>query len=509
MRPKVIEMDVQHLSMVGTFGAYLVLLLVIGYLGDRRHSKSYEGFVAADKSLGAWTTALSSAASSESAWAMIGLSGLGFFVGLPAMWAAIGCIVGFIVNSLFVIVQLRRDSEKIGAITLSDYIEFKLNDKTRTLRMVSALIITFFMTVYVVAQFVAAGRLMEEMQVLGPSTSYELGVALGATVVGLYIFMGGYAAVCWTDSVQGVLMMLAMIGLPSYACHLAGGFGAVMDSLAAQSTSLATVELLSFGAAGFMAAQMAIGLGYQGMPHMVIRYITVKDTKAARNAALISVAWGAIALTGSAMLGIICRGLYPLDGAGCSASGFCAPTQKAAESILYFFATNELHPIVSGLVLAAVSAAIMSTADSQLMYAATALVNDFWLRLTGANMEAKRNVWVTRAVLVGLTLVAAIVAAREVKLIYSFVLFAWGALGSAFTPVVLLCLYWKRFNQWGALACMIVGPAFSVLWTMPWVKIELLALSPTLYSGAFELIPGCLLSAAAGIITSLTTANPD
>jgi len=501
-------MEIQHVSMLATYGAYLLLLVVIGYLGDRRHSGSYEGYVAADKSLGAWTTALSSSASSESAWAMVGLSGLGFFFGLPALWAAIGCVVGFIVNALFVIVQLRRDSARVGAITLSDYIEFKLQDDSRMLRMLSALIITFFMVVYVVAQFVAAGRILHEMEVLGSGTTYETGVFIGALVVGVYIFLGGYAAVCWTDSVQGVLMLLVMVALPAHATYLAGGPGPVIDTLIAQAQTIRGAQLLSWGAAGFVASQFAVGLGYQGMPHMVIRYITVENESEARRAAVISVVWGAIALSGSALLGIICRGLYPLDAAGCSAAGFCAPTQKAAESILAFFAMNTLHPALAGLVLAAVSAAIMSTADSQLMYAATALVNDFWVRLSSRELDKKKLVWLTRGAVALLTIVAALVAAREIKLIYTFVLFAWGALGAAFTPIVLLALYWPRFNRWGALTSMLVGPGVVVIWHLDAVKSALVALDPTLYTGVFELIPACIASALGAVVVTLATGQP-
>lgn len=496
-------MDYQHIATLATFAGYLVLLLVIGWLGDRKHSKSYSDFVCAEKSLGGWTTALSSAASSESAWAILGLSGLGFFVGLPALWAVAGCVLGFIVNALFVIRQLRADSDRLGAITLSDYIESRLDDKSKRLRVVSALIITFFMGVYVVAQFVGAGKILNEMEILGPGTSYEKGVIIGAAIVGVYIFLGGYAAVCWTDAVQGVLMLLVMVGLPVYAIILAGGPGPVWDTLVSQQGTLGVTTLLGWGSAGFIVAQAAVGMGYQGMPHMVIRYITVKDDAQAKAAGVISVAWSAIALTGSAVLGITCRALYPLDQAGCSAAGFCAPTQKAAESVISYFAMNSLHPVVAGLVLAAVSAAIMSTADSQLMYAATALVNDFWLRIRPSRLTQRQLVWATRGVIAAITIVAALFAVQEIKLIYAFVLFAWGALGAAFTPIVLLSLYWKRFHRWGAMACMLAGPATVVLWHVEAVKTTLVQLDPALYSGVFELVPACLISTLAGVLASL------
>ena len=498
-------MGTYQLSMVATFIGYLILLLVIGYLGDRKHSRSFAGFISADKSLGAWTTALSSAASAESAWAILGLSGLGYWFGLPALWAAAGCVLGFIANGLFVIRQLRSQADRLNAVTLSDYIEARLGDDTRILRKVSAVIITFFLGVYVVAQFTGAGRLLADMNVLGPDTSYETGVIIGATVVGIYIFMGGYAAVCWTDSLQGIMMLFVMVGMPAYAVAVAGGPGEVWETLQAQQALFPSSDLLAWGTGGFILSQLAVGLGYQGMPHMVIRYITVRDDREARRAGYISVAWGAVALFGSALLGVVCRGLYPLDTALCIDAGMCNPCQKAAEGIISLFATRELHPIVAGLVLAAVSAAIMSTADSQLIYAATALVNDLWLRIRPSRLSQRGLVWSTRAVIAVITIIAAVIAMQEIKLIYTFVLFAWGALGAAFTPIVLLSLYWKRFTRWGALTSMILGPATVIVWHLPPVSGVLSGLDGTLYSGVFELIPACLVSVVGAVVVSLMT----
>jgi len=491
--------------MVATFVGYLVLLLVIGYLGDRKHSKSFAGFISADKSLGAWTTALSSAASAESAWAILGLSGLGYWFGLPALWAAAGCVLGFIGNGLFVIRQLRRESDRLGAVTLSDFIEARLNDDTKILRKVSAVIITFFLGVYIVAQFTGAGRLLDDMNVLGADTTYEMGVLIGAAVVGIYIFMGGYAAVCWTDALQGVMMLFVMVAMPAYAVVAAGGPAEVWATLQAQQALFPATDLLAWGAGGFVFSQLSVGLGYQGMPHMVIRYITVRDDKEAKRAAYISVAWGTVALFGSALLGVACRGLYPLDASLCTDAGVCITSQKAAEGIISLFATTELHPIIAGLVLAAVSAAIMSTADSQLIYAATALVNDLWLRIRPSRLSQKGLVWSTRGVIAAITVIAAAIAMQEIKLIYTFVLFAWGALGSAFTPIVLLSLYWKPFTRWGALASMILGPATVILWHLPPVSAALSGIDSGLYSGVFELIPACVASVTGAVVVSLMT----
>ncbi len=364
-------MSAETIGVLITFAAYLVLLVVIGMLGERRHSKSYKDFVSADKSLGGLATALSAAASSESVWVMLGLSGLGYWKGVAALWAAIGCVAGFLFNALFITVQLRRDSARLGSLTVSDYIEDRLGDRSKILRLVSAILISFFMVCYVVAQFSGAGKLFSGMDLLGDGTPYEVGVLIGAGIVTLYMFMGGYAAVCWTDTVQGILMFLVMLGLPILALIEVGGFSGIAEVLGPLGLlSMSGAEGLSWAALGFIVGQLGIGLGYPGMPHMIVRYITVRDDVEARRAAYISVVWSVVVLFGSTTLGIAVRALYPE----------LALTDKDAEAlVLPHFCRMHLHPLLTGVVLSAVTAAIMSTADSQLMYAATSLVNDLWL----------------------------------------------------------------------------------------------------------------------------------
>ena len=489
-------MDGYQIAMTGTFVGYLGLLLFIGWLGDRRHGKGYADFVTADKSMGPWTTALSSAASAESVWVMLGLSGLGYWKGVAAFWAALGCILGFAFNAVFVMVRMRRDSARLGALTLSDYLEARVGDRSRWLRVWSAVLIVFFMSVYVVAQFTGAGALMQEMEVFGGGTPYWAGVVVGAVVDGLYVLTGGYAAVCWTDTLQGLLMALVMIGLPAYAVVEAGGFSGIAQALAGTDLILwTTVDGVAWAGLGFAASQLAIGLGYPGMPHVVVRYITVRDDRAAVAAGWITVGWSVIVLVGSPLLGLAGRALFPAVAdfnPDCLAAGHEA--QKCAEQFLPFFAREFLHPILAGVVLAAVTAAIMSTADSQLMYAATALINDVWLRLRpGAARPGDRTLIIaTRVVVIVLTLAAMILALVKLRLIYTFVLFAWGALGAAFTPVVLLALYWRGLTRTGALACMVVGPVVVILWKVLELPI-------------YELIPGVVAGTAAAILGSQLT----
>jgi len=340
----------------------------------------------------------------------------------------------------------------------------------------------------VVAQFTGSGNLFTGMELVGPDTPYWVGVVIGAAIVGLYMFLGGYAAVCWTDTVQGILMFAVMLGLPIFAVVEAGGFAGIADTLGPLGLlSMSGAEGFGWVAFGFIVGQLGIGLGYPGMPHMIVRYITVRDDVAARRAAWISVIWSVVVLFGSTTLGIAVRALYPE----------LADSQKGAEAlVLPHFCREYLHPLLTGVVLSAVTAAIMSTADSQLMYAATALVNDLYLKVRKGPPPSERQlVWMTRAAVVGLTIIALGFALAEIRLIYTFVLFAWGALGSAFGPVIILSLYWKRLTRWGALASMVIGPLVVLVWHYV----------PPLANAVYELIPAFALSFLAAVVVSLAT----
>lgn len=481
-------MSAESIGVLITFAVYLVMLIVIGRLGEKKHAQSYEEFISAGKSLGGLVTAISAAASSESVWVMLGLSGLGYWKGVAALWAALGCILGFLFNALFVTVQLRRESGRLSSLTLSDYIESRLGDHGGMLRKLSAVIITFFMLSYVVAQFTGAGDLFQGMQLLGSDTPYWLGVVVGAGIIALYIVLGGYAAVCWTDTVQGLLMFVVMLTLPILAVVRAGGFAGIAEVLGPLGLmSMSGGESLGWAGAGFVAGQLGISLGYPGMPHMIVRYMTVANEREARRAAWISIVWASVVLVGSTVLGLAVRAISPE----------LAATQKEAEQqVIPFFCRQYLPALLTGVVLSAVTAAIMSTADSQLMYAATSLFKDLWLKPGQAEQtDAKVLVRRTRVVLLLMTAVAMGVALIKVRLIYTFVLFAWGALGAAFTPVIVLSLYWRKLTRWGALASMIVGPLVIVVWYY----------IPVLHAAVYELIPAFAASLLAAVVVSLLT----
>lgn len=468
-------MDTSALWIIVTFSVYLLLLIVVGWLGERRHGGSYAGFVSAGKTMGPLTTAISAAASSESAWALLGLSGLGYAKGAAGYWAAGGTVLGFLTSGLLLARRIKRRSEVTGALTFTDMLAARTGESS-AVRILATVIIAFFLEIYVVSQFAGAGKQMASMQLM----SYEMGVLVGAVIIGIYVLLGGYAAVCWTDTIQGLLMALMMLIFPVVAVVMAGP-GAIADNLATTDGGLwIGGEVLAWSAIGFAVGQLAIGLGHFGMPHYLVRFITVGSERQAQRAVWIAVGWSSVVLFGAVTLGIAGRVLLP--------------GLKDPEHILGVFTGTYFHPVIAGVVLAAVTAAIMSTADSQLMLAATAIINNLHIRLTGREIEDRRKVRLSRLVIAVLTTIALVLALRDIPVIYTMVLLAWGALGAAFGPPVILGLYWPRFNRAGALASMIVGPTVVIVW-------KLGGLSPILY----ELVPGFVVSMIAAISASYLT----
>jgi len=460
-----------------TFAVYMVVLLGIGWQGEVRFGKGYDGFVAAERSLGGWVAAISAAASSESAWVMLSLSGLGWKHGLGAYWAAGGCALGFM-TSIFVVRQLRASAAQYEVQTLGDYIAGRLGGGEKLLRTLSSLLISVFLTAYVVAQFTGAGKQMVKMKLM----SYRGGVMSGAVIVGLYVLLGGYAAVCWTDMLQGILMLFVLIALPTVALIKAGGFGPIGQVL--RANNIASLWVGGKGptgeAIGFALTYFGFSLGYPGMPHSIIRYVTIRDDREATRAAWIGGIYGTVVLFASATFGIFARALIP--------------ELADPEKILPAFTAAFMPPVLGGVILAAVSAAMMSTADSQLMMSASALVHDVYnkvVRRAGSG-SSRKMVIQTRSVIGALSIVALVLALAQSRVIDTLVLFAWGCLGAAFSPVIVLCLYWKRFSWHGAVASFVVGPATIVAW-------QLAGLDSIVHG----LIPGTLLSVVAAIFVTL------
>jgi len=441
-----------NLIVLIVFIIYLVVLIVLGYIADLKFSKKFEDFIAAGKSLGALVTAISAAASAESAWVMLGLSGYGYIHGMRAFWAALGCLLGYFLNAVLVIKKLRKESGELGSYTVSDFLADKVGDKGLLIRGIASFIIIIFFTSYVVAQFVGSGKTMDSMGI----ASYKIGVLIGGIIVGAYVLLGGYASVCWTDLLQGLLMSALFVILPILGIVKAGGFAGLSSKLYGSGLGNPWMDNAGHLALGFIIGELGISLGYIGMPHYVVRYITVKNIKEAKKAALIATTWGIITFFGSVMIGIIARALIP--------------NLSDPEQAMPTFIRMYTHPVIAGIALSAITAAIMSTADSQLMYSATAFANDLLKKIferRGVKIEDKKMVFIIRLVIAVIALIAIVLALLKVQFIYRYVLdYAWSALGASFGPAILLALHFKKFNKWGVVASLISGSLLTYLWNI-------------------------------------------
>jgi len=383
---------------------------------------------------------------------MLGLSGYGYAHGLKAYWSALGCLLGYFVSTILIVKNLRKQSGELGSYTVTEFIAQRAKDNSLTVRLIASIIVIIFFTSYVIAQFVGSGKTMDSMGI----ASYKTGVIIGGVIVGIYVLMGGYASVCWTDLLQGLLMVGIFIILPIFGLIKAGGFSGLYNALKGTSLGNPWKDVTGGLALGFIISELGISLGYIGMPHYVVRFITVKNVKEAQKAALIAYSWGFFTFFGSVTIGIIARALLP---------GLPDPEQAFPTFIRIY-----THPIIAGITLSAITAAIMSTADSQLMYSATTFVNDLYKKAkekSGIHLEDKDLVILTRLIISAIAITAIIFALLKVQFIYRYVLdYAWSALGASFGSALILAIYNKKFNKWSAVTALILGSGLTYLWNV-------------------------------------------
>jgi sodium/proline symporter len=466
---------------LATFFVYFVVMIVIGVWVYRR-TNTLADFALGGRSLNAPTAALSAQASDMSGWLLLGLPGAVYAAGIGATWIAIGLAAGTYLNWLFVAPRLRTYTERAGnAVSLSAYLESRFEDPTRLLRLISAVVIVVFFTTYVASGLVAGGVLFEE--VFGVDSTLAITVAVAVIVV--YAFLGGFLAVSFTDVVQGTMMFLALVALPLVGIGLLGGFGAMGDALSERSPALLDMgQEASFAggtwsdgsALGFVSivSLVAWGLGYFGQPHILARFMGIRSVGQIPTARRIGTGWVLVTLACASLVGLVGIGVLdePLDN---------------PETVFIALAQQLLNPWIAGVLLAAVLAAIMSTADSQLIVASTALTEDFYRAFVNRAASERVLVWVGRATVVAVAIVAYVIALGG-GAVLDIVAYAWAGFGAAFGPVILLSLFWSRMTWSGALAGVVGGALTVVLWR----QIEGLA-----DTGVYEMIPGWLVALAA------------
>ncbi|MBD3897680.1 sodium/proline symporter PutP [Halomonas sp. ML-15] len=468
-----------------TFGVYLLVMLGIGIVAYRR-TTNLSDYILGGRSLGPWTSAISAGASDMSGWLLLGLPGAAYVSGISASWIAVGLLIGTWLNWLIVARRLRVYSFRASdSLTLPDFFANRFNDNTQLLRVISAIFILVFFLFYTSSGLVAGGRLFET--VFG--FDYTLAVTVGTLAIIFYTFFGGFLAVSWTDLIQGLMMAAALAIVPIIAFSDLGGASGAGAALAAESEYMlswfrdaSTGEALT--AMGIISS-LAWGLGYFGQPHILARFAAIRSEDDIPTARRIAVSWSALCLVAAIAVGLL-------------GVGFVSRELGDGETVFMVMVNLIFHPVIAGILLAAILAAVMSTADSQLLVSSSALTDDFYKAIFRKDASQSELVWVGRFAVIGIAVLAYLLALNPDATVLDLVSYAWAGFGAAFGPALIMSLFWRRMNQWGALAGIIVGGITVVVWA---------ELSGGLFD-LYEIVPGVVFAYLAIVAVSLMTDEP-
>ncbi len=462
-----------------TFGIYLLLMVGIGFVAWRR-TKNFDDYILGGRSLGGYVTALSAGASDMSGWLLMGLPGAMYLGGVSEAWIAIGLVVGAWANWRFVAGPLRVYTERSdNALTLPDYFTNRFHDHGRVLRVFSAVVILVFFAVYCASGVVAGARLFEG--VLG--MPYAEAIWWGAAVTILYTLVGGFLAVSWTDTAQGTLMLFALLLTPILLLTTTGGLD---ESIAAiHASNPVRLDWFRGGELGLVGivSLMGWGLGYFGQPHILARFMAAGSINTIPTARRIGMGWMILCLAGSLTVGFLAIGYFAVNPA------LAGPVEANPERVFIEVVELLFNPWVAGVILSAILAAVMSTLSSQLLVCSSVLAEDFYRGFLRPKAGQRELVWIGRASVLLVSLVALWLARDPDSRVLGLVSYAWAGFGAAFGPVVLLSLFWQRMTRNGALAGMVVGALTVVLWRFTG-------------SALYELVPGFIAATLAILIVS-------
>ncbi len=432
-----------------TFVSYFAGLLAIG-ICFYRSSSNIEDYLLGGRGMGSWVTALSAQASDMSGWLLMGLPGTVYLAGVGQAWIAIGLFVGTVLNWWFVSVRLRIYTQKTGAITLPCFFEARFKDPSGLLRILSAIIILIFFAIYASSGLVATGLLFESTF----NIKYHVAVIIGGFVIITYTFLGGFLAVCWTDLLQGTLMLLAIIIVPLLSYNTAGGVDAIKEAMNQKDISMSLIPQSKNLIAGIVMiiSSMAWGLGYFGQPHILVRFMSIKSYTNLNKSMVIAIIWVFMSLTGAVIVGLI--GITMFDNLA----------DGDEEKVFIYMIKDLFNPWLGGVLLAAIFSAIMSTIDSQLLVSSSALSEDFYSKAIKRQASEKEIIFIGRACVIIISIIALVLALKRNDTILSIVSYAWGGFGAAFGPVILFALYSRKTSWQSALAGMIVGTVVLILW---------------------------------------------
>lgn len=464
-----------------TFIVYFVVLLGVGFYFYRK-SVSIEDYLLGGRGMGAWVTALSAQASDMSSWLLMALPGAIYLGGMVNIWIAIGLFIGTVLNWKLISGRLRIYTQKTNTITLPCFFERRFGDPTGLLRVVSAIVILIFFTIYASAQLVGAGKLFESTF----NVRYETAVVVGGVIIVAYTFLGGFLAVCWTDLFQGALMLVAIIIVPAAGYIDVGGIGAIEEAIEAENVWASLIP--EGGQAGVLVviSAMAWGLGYFGQPHILARFMSVKSVGKLTESMTIAVIWVFISLGGAIMVGFIGKIMFDNLSGG------------EEEKVFIYMIGKLFNPWVGGIMLAAILSAIMSTIDSQLLVSSSALTEDFYQKAIKKNATEREVILVGRMCVIVISIIALILALRPSDTILGLVAYAWGGFGAAFGPLVIFGLFSRETSWQAALAGMVMGTVVLVVWKQ-------VGLSSVMY----EIVPGFTANCVTILLVNMIVSQKD
>ncbi|MFD2893527.1 sodium/proline symporter PutP [Sphingobacterium arenae] len=471
-----------------SIGLYVLIMIMIGIYGYRKSTSNSEEFLIGGRKMGPFVTALSAGASDMSGWLLMGLPGAMYMMGLSGSWLAIGLTIGAFLNYLIVAPRLRVYTEVAkNAITLPVFFENRFRDKSQLLKLVSSVFILVFFTLYTSAGMVSGGRLFESAF----GMDYSIGLWVTSLVVVFYTFIGGFMAVSLTDAVQGTIMVIALLLIPTVVVFQLGDIRETVDTIYTKDPKY--MDMLRGTTVVSIVSLLAWGLGYFGQPHILVRFMAIDSVKDIKKARRVGMTWMIGTVLGSLLLGFF--GIAYLQRFDTQTMLQFDASRELSETIFIYLSKTLFHPLIGGFLLSAILAAVMSTISSQLLVTSSSMTEDIYKTFFNRHATDKNMLIMSRISVLVVAVVAFLLALDPQESILGLVGNAWAGFGAAFGPLVILSLLWKRTTALGALSGMLVGGATVLLWVYV----------PHAYKDVYEIIPGFLLSFLTTIIVSLMT----
>lgn len=485
---------------------YLAGMVIIGAMFSKKNKNS-DDFYLGGRKLGPFVTAMSAEASDMSGWLLMGLPAVALMTGLPeAVWTAVGLAIGTYLNWLIVARRLRIYTHRLDAFTLPDFFSKRFGDKKHIISTIAAIIIVIFFVPYTASGFAACGKLFASLF----GVDYVIAMVLSAIVIIVYCTLGGFLAASTTDFIQSIVMTIALFIVVGLGEGLLNGFDSVINHVSSmdgylnvfEGFDVATETTLSYGALP-IASTLAWGLGYFGMPHILLRFMAIENENKLKTSRRVASVWVVFSMAIAIFIGVIGYGLMKNN---------VVPTYadaSAAETIIVdiskFLSTFGYIPaFVAGIILAGILASTMSTADSQLLAAASGISQNLVQETLGIKLSAKRSVWLARISVVAVSIIAIFLALDPSSSVFRIVSFAWAGFGAAFGPIVLFALFWKRTTKWGAFAGIISGGAMVFIW-----KFVIRTAFAGTWLDIYELLPAFIIACIAIVVVSLLTKAPE